>query len=68
MSFSSYSRHAWMFIIILFQGNEQVVFLATSPGLTSSYGPANPMPSTPMQFPAQGAPQFTGISVSNNYM
>ena len=32
-----------MFIIILFQGNEQVVFLATSPGLTSSYGPANPM-------------------------
>lgn len=57
-----------MFIIILFQGNEQVVFLATSPGLTSSYGPANPMPSTPMQFPAQGTPQLTGISVSNNYM
>ncbi|XP_027045807.1 uncharacterized protein LOC113673604 [Pocillopora damicornis] len=48
-------------------GNEQVVFLATSPGLTSSYGPANPMPSTPMQFPAQGAPQLTGISSSAAY-
>ncbi|PFX29992.1 uncharacterized protein LOC111324122 [Stylophora pistillata] len=48
-------------------GNEQFVFLATSPGLASSYGPANPMPSTAMPFPGQGAPQLTGISSSAAY-